>query len=334
MTGYNTSPTYVTGDIVQDTDTKVEFAALKAAFDAATGHTHGGSVGEGAPIPSDPLKADLASPTFTGDPKAPTPSASDNDTSIATTAFVQTEIASKADLASPTFTGDPKAPTATPGDSDTSIATTAFVDAAITAAHSVTPTIQTFTSNGTWNRPAGCLYVVAEVVGPGGGAGGSNDSLKGGGGAGAGGYSRVTVDVTGISSVSVTIGTGGTGGVGNASGVVGTGNSTFGTHASASPGDRGLGSTVGAQKESEGGVGSLGDINMRGGPGEMPKSGDARSGTGGNSYFGGGGAASSIATTGGDAGFANSGGGGSGALGVSTTGGAGADGIVIVTEYY
>lgn len=34
------------------------------------------------------LKADLASPTFTGDPKAPTPTTGDNDTSIATTAFV------------------------------------------------------------------------------------------------------------------------------------------------------------------------------------------------------------------------------------------------------
>ncbi len=35
------------------------------------------------------LKADLASPAFTGDPKAPTPAADDNDTSIATTAFVR-----------------------------------------------------------------------------------------------------------------------------------------------------------------------------------------------------------------------------------------------------
>jgi len=33
-------------------------------------------------------KAALASPTFTGDPKAPTPTAGDNDTSLATTAFV------------------------------------------------------------------------------------------------------------------------------------------------------------------------------------------------------------------------------------------------------
>jgi phage-related tail fiber protein len=35
------------------------------------------------------LKAPLANPTFTGDPKAPTPATGDNDTSIATTAFVQ-----------------------------------------------------------------------------------------------------------------------------------------------------------------------------------------------------------------------------------------------------
>ena len=38
-------------------------------------------------------KADLASPTFTGDPKAPTPTAGDNDTSVATTAFVTTAVA-------------------------------------------------------------------------------------------------------------------------------------------------------------------------------------------------------------------------------------------------
>jgi len=36
-------------------------------------------------------KAPLASPVFTGDPTAPTPPAADNDTSIATTAFVQSE---------------------------------------------------------------------------------------------------------------------------------------------------------------------------------------------------------------------------------------------------
>lgn len=39
------------------------------------------------------VKADLNSPTLTGDPKAPTPAAADNDTSIATTAFVRAAMA-------------------------------------------------------------------------------------------------------------------------------------------------------------------------------------------------------------------------------------------------
>jgi hypothetical protein len=81
--------------------------------------------------------APLASPTFTGDPKAPTPALSDSDTSIATTAYVQgnlanyaplANLASYAPLASPALTGNPTAPTPTAGDNDTSIATTAFVN--------------------------------------------------------------------------------------------------------------------------------------------------------------------------------------------------------------
>lgn len=82
------------------------------------------------------LKAPLASPVFTGDPQAPTPLTADNDTSIATTAFVKSALAAAdlsayAPIASPTFIGDPKAPTPTAGDSDTTIATTAFVQGAI-----------------------------------------------------------------------------------------------------------------------------------------------------------------------------------------------------------
>lgn len=43
-------------------------------------------------------KAPLASPTFTGTPKAPTATASNNTTQIATTAFVQNAISNKAEL--------------------------------------------------------------------------------------------------------------------------------------------------------------------------------------------------------------------------------------------
>jgi hypothetical protein len=49
----------------------------------------------------------LASPTFTGDPKAPTPTAGDNDTSVATTAFVTTAVASVAPPAAGSVTFTP-----------------------------------------------------------------------------------------------------------------------------------------------------------------------------------------------------------------------------------
>jgi hypothetical protein len=64
-----------------------------------------------------------ASPTLTGTPAAPTPTAGDATTKIATTAFVDASFAKKA---SPTFTGTPAAPTAAPGTNTTQLATTAF----------------------------------------------------------------------------------------------------------------------------------------------------------------------------------------------------------------
>jgi hypothetical protein len=109
--------------------------------------------------------APIVSPTFTGTPAAPTPTAGDNSTKIATTAYVETAIGSLpagvstfngragtvtlqladvtsvggAPLASPTFTGSPLSTTAAPGDNSTRIATTAFVDAALPAASAATP---------------------------------------------------------------------------------------------------------------------------------------------------------------------------------------------------
>ena len=105
------------------------------------------------------------SPTFTGTPKAPTPTSGDNSTKIATTAFVKGEIpaaytsdpamdgtasagsstswakgdhvhptdTSRAPLASPAFTGTPTAPTASEGTNTTQLATTAFVKGALDA---------------------------------------------------------------------------------------------------------------------------------------------------------------------------------------------------------
>ena len=106
--------------------------------------------------PSDTTKANLASPTFTGTPAAPTAALDTNTTQLATTAFVVGQASgttpamdsvaavgtslryaradhvhpsdtTKANLASPTFTGTPAAPTATVDTSTTQLATTAFV---------------------------------------------------------------------------------------------------------------------------------------------------------------------------------------------------------------
>ena len=82
------------------------------------------------------LKAVYASPVFTGNPTAPTPTAGDNDTSVATTAFVTGAVADG--KVSPAFTGNPTAPTALAGDNDTSIATTAFVTGAVADAAATT----------------------------------------------------------------------------------------------------------------------------------------------------------------------------------------------------
>ena len=80
----------------------------------------------------------LASPAFTGTPTAPTPSTSTNNTSLATTAYVQNNLVSYAPLNSPALTGTPTAPTATAGTNTTQLATTAFVQAAITTNAGVT----------------------------------------------------------------------------------------------------------------------------------------------------------------------------------------------------
>ena len=77
------------------------------------------------------------------------------------------DITSKANLASPTFTGTPSAPTATAGTNTTQIATTAFVTAAIDPNTAVTDTAQTFTAEQTFNAGVsvdGAYEQAAEAV--------------------------------------------------------------------------------------------------------------------------------------------------------------------------
>jgi hypothetical protein len=150
FTGTPTSPTPGGGD----SSTKVATTAFVAnAIAAGAGvqsfNGRAGVVALQAADVSGVGGALIASPTFTGNPKAPTPAVADNSTSLATTAFVAAgfmtpaqvaasyatvaSLAAYAPLASPALTGSPTAPTQAPGDNDTSIATTAFVTSAIAA---------------------------------------------------------------------------------------------------------------------------------------------------------------------------------------------------------
>jgi len=211
--------------------------------------------------------------------------------------------------------------------------------------------MQVFTATGTFTVPAGVTKVKVTVVG-GGGAGGGYAQFAGTnytascGGAAGGAAIKIISGLTPGGSVAVTVGasvagTTTTGTTGN--------NSSFGAYCSATGGAGGGISYiqtnccggVGLTPPPAGGIGSSGDINIKGGPGGAPSfilavvnQFSASSGAGGNSILSGG----AVPVSGfGAAGVASSGNGagGSGATGSGVTsrlGGAGGAGIVIV-EY-
>ena len=100
--------------------------------------------------------APLASPTFTGIPKAPTAAALTNTTQLATTAFVDAVRVLLATLASPTFTGIPAAPTAAVDTGTTQLANAAFV---LGQASAVSPLMDNVVAIGTSTRYARADHV-------------------------------------------------------------------------------------------------------------------------------------------------------------------------------
>jgi hypothetical protein len=198
--------------------------------------------------------------------------------------------------------------------------------------------VQTFTSSGTWTRPAGITKVIMEVQGAGGG-GGHDATLvycRNGGG---GGYAKKFLDVSSITSSTITVGTGGVG-------IVSAGTPTAGGDSSWADGANtitGGGSPASNNSSSAsgfrggaGGVASGGDINIDGG-GSFSDVSD--SGSFGMSVLGqeGYGARNSLTyqpTTALMNGVGYGGGGGGRTSGAaSPTSGAGANGVVIVWEY-
>ncbi len=178
----------------------------------------------------------------------------------------------------------------------------------------------------TWTKPSGCTSVLVKVVGGGGGAAGYCES------GGGGGYSEKIIDVSSVTTVSVTVGGGGSA-VGYSAAAGDGSTSSFGSYCSASGGygaNRNYGHTGGLP-----GVGSNGDINLHGGMGtghaNVMSSGAL--GRGGDTYLGGGRGPNRV-TSGGVVGPGAPGSGGSGwrtnASGTGTPGNAGA---VIILEF-
>lgn len=198
---------------------------------------------------------------------------------------------------------------------------------------------QTFTSTGTYTPTIGLAYAICEVVGAGGGGGGGDSTPHSGAGGGAGEYIRVLVSAATLgTSQTITLGpvgsagssSGGNGGNGGSAsigslivangGFGGTGGST-----QPSPGSGGFGGTVPA--------GGLDVVGQSGGNGTNGGS-FALGGPGGSGIYGGGGAL--IVQSSGSNSGANGtgyGSGGSGGCNGAAAGGAGAPGIIIITEY-
>ena len=192
--------------------------------------------------------------------------------------------------------------------------------------------VQTFTSSGTWTKPSGVRLVMVEVQGGGGGGSRDNSSVNKCAGGGSGAYARKLIDVSSISSATITVGSGGMGATAIGPGQDG-GNSIWADGVNANVvGGGGGGATQGITNDpntSPGGIASGGDLNIDGQQAAVYQGGNY-SLRGADSFLGSGGERlevspfQEVAATG----YGSGGFGGSNAAAQD-----GRPGIVIVTEY-
>lgn len=235
-------------------------------------------------------------PTFTGEPKAPTPAAGNNTTRIATTEFVQAAITALINGAPATL--DTLKEIAAAINNDPKFSTT--INNALSGKQPLDETLTHLSGKdvagllaylglgasafGIQNRVVISATGVTQwsvpdvlkkgrkckvkVIGAGGSGGVGNavtaagQSAIAGGGGGSGGISESLLDLTGIDSVTVTVGVGGTPVTSLSTNGVSGGTSSFGSYLSATGGIGG-----GQPSGGESGIGTGGDTNSSGGPG-------------------------------------------------------------------
>ena len=130
---------------------------------------------------------------------------------------LSTAIALKAPIANPAFTGSPTAPTPSAGDNSTRLATTEFVKASMTGLSAISPRIslELYNTSGdkTWVKPVGIKNILVYIIGAGGSGGfGRNDTNNPPGTGGGGGSGAVLVlyrNVESIETIDFSIGAGG-----------------------------------------------------------------------------------------------------------------------------
>lgn len=212
--------------------------------------------------------------------------------------------------------------------------------------------VQKITANGTYTPSAGMVQCIVEVLAAGGGGRSCSATTSGngsaGGGGGAGEYRRglyTASQITTASPITITIGTGG---VANTDGT----DTVFGSLITAKGGKAstivpGSNDTAVVDGGFGGTGGSGGDFDVQGSSGQVGMNiktnvaETAAAGDGGNSQYGAGGLGFSsfsgtpVQGNGGNAQGFGSGGGGAGSLegGTAATGGTGAPGLIVVTEF-